>query len=245
MGRPAMLTSIGVVYACPVRAIFFDADGVLYVHGDRQAHLRAFLAHRGLALPPWPQLRAVIATPVQQAITGMISRDALYEAVLAACGLSPQPDLLAQGRAEMAADDSNSTLCDDVPETLRSLKMQGLRLGVITNSASGAEEKLTWLRTQGVDLRWDCFISSCEVGARKPDPEIYRLALARCGMAAHEAAFVGHSASELQGARQAGLTSIAIDPDVDAEADVTLGRFADLLQVAHRRRDHRKPSHPL
>lgn len=104
-------------------------------------------------------------------------------------------------------------------------------LGVITNSASSAEEKRSWLRAQGLDIHWDGFISSCDVGMQKPDPEIYRLAVAQCGIAARDAAFVGHSPNELKGAHEAGLTTIAIDPDTYDEAEVTLGLIADLLDL--------------
>jgi HAD superfamily hydrolase (TIGR01509 family) len=219
------------MYDYPMHAIFFDADGILCRHGNRQAHLRGFLAGYGLALPAWEQLREVISASIHQAITGTITRDALYDAILAACGLS-QPDVIERGREAMAADDANISLCDDVPETLGALRARGLRLGVITNSASSAEEKRSWLRACGLDIRWDCFISSCDVGMRKPDLEIYQFALARCGEAASDADFVGHSASELQGAREAGLTTIAINPDTGAQADIMLSRFADLLHLS-------------
>ena len=218
-----------------MRALFFDADGVLYTHGDRQAHLRAFLAGQGLALPPWERLRPAIAATVKQAVIGAIARDALYDAILTACGLSDAA-LVAQGRAALVADDAHIIIRNGVPQTLRTLAARGVKLGVITNSASGAAEKLAWLRARGVEVRWDSFVSSCEVHLRKPDPAIYRLALARCGVEAHDAVFVGHSASELRGARDAGLATIAIDPDAGAQADVTLGTFVELLELSFLRK---------
>jgi phosphoglycolate phosphatase-like HAD superfamily hydrolase len=96
--------------------------------------------------------------PVEQATIGAISRDALYDAVLGACGLSA-PALIVQGRAAMAADDANIVVCEGVPETLRALAARGLELGVITNSASGADEKRAWLRAHGVDVRWRSFLT--------------------------------------------------------------------------------------
>lgn len=213
-----------------MQAIFFDADGVLYTHGDRQAHLRAFLARHGIALPLWEQLRAAITVSLRQATIGAISRDALYDAVLAACGLT-DPGRIARGREAIAADDANIVLYDGVRETLPILAARGLKLGVVTNSASSADEKRAWLRSRGVGVSWDCFISSYDVGVSKPDLAIYRLALARCGIEARDAVFAGHSASDLRGAREAGLATIAVHSDPGAQADVTLGGFADLLSL--------------
>jgi len=78
---------------------------------------------------------------------------------------------------------------------------------------------------------WDAFVSSCEVGMRKPDPRIYRLALDGLGVEPKEAAFVGHKASELRGAKAVGMTTIAFNYEENAEADFHIERFNDLLTL--------------
>ncbi len=50
---------------------------------------------------------------------------------------------------------------------------------------------------------------SGEEGVRKPDPEIFRRALVRLGVAAHEALFVGdHPVADIEGAHGAGLLPV-------------------------------------
>lgn len=57
-------------------------------------------------------------------------------------------------------------------------------------------------------------VLSCEVGAMKPDPAIYRIALDRLGIDPSAAVFVGDgSDDELSGARQLGIAAILVDVD--------------------------------
>ena len=111
------------------------------------------------------------------------------------------------------------------------LRRRGFRLGVITNTSVTTAEKLAWLRTQHVDVAWDAFANSSEVGIRKPYPEIYRRALEQAGVSAAEAIFVGHAADELAGAQALGMRTVACHADADAVADVTIATFASLLTL--------------
>ena len=64
-----------------------------------------------------------------------------------------------------------------------------------------------------------------------PDSETYRAMLGRLNMSPDDVAFVGHDALELAGAANAGLWTIGVNYDIDAEADVLLERFERLLQA--------------
>lgn len=123
------------------------------------------------------------------------------------------------------------TLFDGVPETLAALRARGFKIGVITDTSVSTAEKLRWLRDAGLDLPWHAFANSREVGARKPDPAIYRFALAQAGVAPATSLFVGHAAHELAGARALGMATVAFNPDPGARADYRIARFADLLAL--------------
>ena len=62
---------------------------------------------------------------------------------------------------------------EGVPHALSSLKLNGFKLGVITNSMSSRVEKLEWLKDVGINTNWDGFVSSKDVGVKKPHPDIY------------------------------------------------------------------------
>lgn len=86
----------------------------------------------------------------------------------------------------------------------------GLTVGVISNSNGTVRRTL---EAHGLAARVDFLIDSSEVGVEKPDPRIFALGLARAGVAAFEAAYVGDLYSvDVLGARAAGLAAVLIDP---------------------------------
>jgi hypothetical protein len=61
-----------------------------------------------------------------------------------------------------------------------------------------------------------------------PAQVCYQAALSAARLAAPDAAFVGRDASQLQGAKLQGMTTIAFNAGADVHADVYLQRFEDL-----------------
>jgi putative hydrolase of the HAD superfamily len=92
----------------------------------------------------------------------------------------------------------------EAAETLRALRARGHKLGVITNGPSPLQRRK--LARLGLERWFDSIVVSGEEGVRKPDAEIFRRALARLDVAAHEALFVGdHPVADVAGAHGAGL----------------------------------------
>lgn len=100
-------------------------------------------------------------------------------------------------------------LFDDVLPSLARLRDQGLTLGVISNmNRPGA----SLARELGLQESVQLVVTSREVGAEKPDPAMFRAALARAGVAASEAAHVGDQlTSDVQGARAVGIHPVLMD----------------------------------
>lgn len=213
-----------------MKAVFFDADGVLYYRQNRGHHLRSFLQQQHLPPPDKEALSRLRQDVRIQASCGLIAREKWYEAILDVCNVT-DPALRRAGIAALAADDADITLHESVAETLPALKTRGFRLGVVTNTVSSTAEKLRWFHTCGLDIEWDAFANSTEVGVRKPDPRIYQAALKQCAVTADETTFVGHDTEELAGARAVGLVTIAVNADPDAEADYFITQLADLLAL--------------
>ena len=55
------------------------------------------------------------------------------------------------------------------------------------------------------------WIASCDVGLRKPDPEIYRLALSRAGVSPKEVMYVDDRPEMVEGGRSVGLQAIRFE----------------------------------
>lgn len=105
-------------------------------------------------------------------------------------------------------------------------------MGIVTDTAASVHTKLKWFEKGGFGDVWDTIISSREMGVRKPHPQMYQAALQQLGVRADQAIFVGHKASELDGARAVGLKTVAFNFEKKAEADFYIKNFSDLLDIA-------------
>jgi putative hydrolase of the HAD superfamily len=83
---------------------------------------------------------------------------------------------------------------------------RGLRLGIVTNNVREWESR--WRAKLPIDDIFDDVVDSAFVGMRKPEPEIYALALDRLGVAAEACAFVDDTEVNVQAARALGLHAV-------------------------------------
>jgi putative hydrolase of the HAD superfamily len=118
-----------------------------------------------------------------------------------------------------------------VPEALASLRDQGLRLLVVSNSDGSVERGLDEV---GLRSYFSAVIDSAIVGFEKPDPRIFLHALERAGVPARRALHVGDLYhADVTGARAAGVNAVLLDPFDDWEG-VDCERARDLLELAQR-----------
>jgi putative hydrolase of the HAD superfamily len=134
-------------------------------------------------------------------------RRASAEAMRPALGLDADRDLLTAA----LLDSLRFLAFPEVPSALRALRTQGLRLVVVSNWDVSLHERLA---ETGLAPLLDGAVASAEVGAAKPDPEIFERALAIAGAAPSEAVHVGDSPLEdVEGARAAGLRAVLLARD--------------------------------
>jgi len=93
-------------------------------------------------------------------------------------------------------------------DTLRALRSEGIRVGLITVCSEDIET--LWPESEFAGL-FDAEVFSSSFGASKPDPRIYLACCERLGVEPGEAVFVGDGANdELAGARRVGMEAILI-----------------------------------
>jgi putative hydrolase of the HAD superfamily len=103
-----------------------------------------------------------------------------------------------------------NTADPEAAAALDAVRAAGLRSAVISNSDGTIRSVVTRL---GLLDRLDFVIDSAEEGVEKPDPRIFEIALARTGVKAEEAAYIGDLYSiDVRGARRVGLRPILLDP---------------------------------
>jgi len=92
---------------------------------------------------------------------------------------------------------------------LAELRRRGFGLGVISNWDSGARSLLSG---HGLAEFFDPIVISSEVGAEKPAPEIFRIALERVGFAGEQCLYVGDNYyDDALGSRKVGMRSLIIN----------------------------------
>jgi len=103
-----------------------------------------------------------------------------------------------------------------IPGSVEALTdLDSIPLGLATSS-SRSEAELT-LRILGVKDRFRTIVTSDDVKRSKPEPDSYRLAVRRLGVAPAYCVAIEDSAAGVQSARQAGLTVLAVTNSLPAE----------------------------
>jgi putative hydrolase of the HAD superfamily len=98
---------------------------------------------------------------------------------------------------------------DEVPAALAALREQGLTLVVLSNWDVSLHDQLA---ATGLAALVDGAVSSAEVGAGKPHPDIYARALEVAGVDAGAAAMVGDSPdTDVAGALALGIEAVLVD----------------------------------
>jgi FMN phosphatase YigB (HAD superfamily) len=122
-------------------------------------------------------------------------------------------------------------------DALRRLRSAGWRIGIVTNGM--LDNQLGKIQRTGLGAVVDAWCISDEVGIRKPDPEIYRIAAQRCGTSAeHGGWMIGDDLTlDMAGGHAAGLQTIWLQPGkgpwsfVAATPDFTVDSVADAAEL--------------
>ena len=123
---------------------------------------------------------------------------------------------------------------DDVPPTLAVLAEHGVRLGVISNWDERLRPLLGFL---GLAHNFETIVVSCEVGASKPSPAIFKTAVEAFAVAAENILHVGDSFDmDVAGARAAGLQAIQIARDHSVVAADQIKSLRELVALISSKR---------
>lgn len=179
-----------------------DADGRREVDEHVQAELMERLTHptggRGVEMSP-----EAYQTWVRRDLASHLHREA-YLHVLRASGL---PENHARSLYAKVVDPASWAPYPDTVQMLRLLRERGLKVAVVSNIAFDIRPAF-----DAVGAMVDEFVLSFEVGAVKPDPAIFEVALERLGVSAQEAVMVGDSEENDGAARNLGCDFVLVDP---------------------------------
>ena len=220
-----------------------------------------FDAGNTLGMPDWPRISAVVERTTGRALKAdTLQRDLIrilsaadsdeeflkelsarsigfgwhFRALLARLGLT-DAELEAALTALAAAHAERHLWAHLNPEAapvLRALRSAGKRLAVISNSEDGQIDLL--LAAMGISDYFELALDSYLFGAAKPDPRIFRHAVAELGVDAARTIYVGDMyTQDVLGAERAGLRGVLYDP-LDLQLDravARIGSLGELLEI--------------
>jgi len=139
----------------------------------------------------------------------------------------PDPVLRAALDALFAVTQTNWVVEEDAIPTLRILKGEGYRLGLVSNAADDKNVQQLVDRW-GLRSYFEFIVTSATCGVRKPRPEIFQQALDHFKISPDKAAMIGDTlGADIEGANQMGMYSVWVkrraertDPDTIPQATV-------------------------
>lgn len=208
-----------------VRGVLFDLDGTLH---DRAATLRGWLEghvrRHGL-----PEGYAERFTELDD--FGYRPKREVLPQLVREFGLANNPEVLLSDFSEHSL--TAPAVMPHAHEVLWELRARGLRLGIVTNGWEEAQTRC--LEGCGLTGGVDDVVISKAVGLSKPDPAIYRLALAQLGVTAAQTWFVGDSPrNDVWGPGQVGLRTAYLPTGhglAGERPDVVLRDLRDVLTL--------------
>lgn len=224
----------------PVAGLLFDMGGILHDDTAWRRWLLRLLKQLGLNTHYQTFYRVWDRDFLLAVHRGQQDFGAAFRQFLRSVGLSPAQidEVEAAAQARRRQLDENTRALPGVKTTLGRLQQAGFALGVLNNSEHPATTLDACLERIGLGGLFSTVVSSIDLGHAKPEAACYLAAADQMQINPLDVAFVGHDTEELSGAAAVGMATIGFNFDNDAQADVFIARFEELLEVVHRRQPY-------
>ena len=199
-----------MIRTIPITTLFLDIGGVLLTNGWDQHARRRAAKHFKLE---WAGMEERHALNFETHEEGRMTFEEYLNRVIFH---QKRPFTRAQFRHFMCAQ---SMPYHETIDLIARLKAQhGLKITVVSNES----RELNYYRIEKYGLRktFRLFVSSCFVGVRKPERDIYRLALEITQIPADECCFIDDRALNLECASKLGMHTIEMQQVEQLRADL-------------------------
>ena len=196
-----------------IEAVLFDIGGVLE-HNPRTGWEQRWAAELGMSIEEFERRLAPVGRPGS---VGEITLHGAERRIASVFGL----DDAALGRfMDDLWEEYLGTLNEELTAYFASLRggRVPLKTGIVSNSFAGAREREQ--ARYGLEDVCDTIVYSHEVGCRKPDPQIYEIALQRLDVSADRTVFLDDVQANVDGALAVGIAGILFVDTEQAIEDV-------------------------
>jgi len=210
----------------PFAAVIFDFFGTLTPSTPDHiwhAHTARSAAPLGVDVAAW---RQALNDSYGERATGVLGDlPATFRELARRNGIVPDDHALAAACAvRVAAQRELFVFRPDALAVLAEVRSRGHRVGVLSDCTIELAE--AWSQLPVADLV-DARVLSCEVGRRKPDPELFAMIASRLGVAPRQCLYIGDGGGrELTGASRCGMRAVMLRAD-DWAVNVAHGREDD------------------
>lgn len=215
-----------------ISALIFDVGDILYDASVWRKWLTKQIDAMGHSVT-YPQLVQSWERLLVEVYEGKAEYWPTFTKLLTELGVpeSKHEDLISKSKQKGQDVQVDREPMPGVPDTLRQLSEQSIKLVALSDTESGESGVRRTLDQLGIESYFTAVITSRDIGHAKPSAEAFDAAIHATGHDKSQCGFVAHDVDELEGAQTHDLFAIAYNYDPKAPADVFLDHFSDLLSV--------------
>ena len=218
--------------APPVAGLLLDVGGVLYDDTVWLRWLLKLVTRLGLHTHYTPFFRVWQREYLQRIKCGELEYWQALRLFLRSAGLSHGQidEVEAAGHARRREFETEIFPLPGVVSVLTRLRDLGIRLTVLSTgclNASGVRQQLVKL---GLDAYFENVLTDVDIARAEPEKRSLETAISLTGITPDQLCYVGRDTAALVEANAAGVRTVAVNYDDDAEADIYLGHFEQLLE---------------
>jgi FMN phosphatase YigB (HAD superfamily) len=216
-----------------VNGILFDMCNILYDDTVWRRWVLQLLARLGLSTNYCSFFRIWDRDYLGDVHRGQRDFREAFSSFLRSSGLSQGQidEVEAASHARRRQLENHSRPLPGVRNTLWQLHQEGFALGVICDSEQPTSALRNRLQRFGIEKLFPTVLSSLDMQHCMPDAACYLSAIESMKIPAEKVVFVGHDRLELAGAAAVGMSTVAFNFDSDAQADVHISRFEELVEI--------------
>ena len=140
-----------------------------------------------------------------------VTSDTIFTELFAAWGITTQSTLKPAKDAFYSFFFTKTEVFPETESVLKELKKKNIKIGVLSNTAYGADKEYLIGSTPQINQYYDVCLASTEVGFRKPHAAGFLQLLQALQVQADDCLFVGDEPVDVIGANKTGMVSVLIN----------------------------------